>query len=298
MASEQASPLGQTGAWDRGPGTRRGRRDMASGQRTHPVGVERSQTLPASATPRPPELFVPRHRLDDFLDAVPTTPVNLMVAPAGSGKTAAAAAWSERVGRGPLPLSVAWTRGDHTAAIASQVEAMRCPEQPNGPQVVVIDDVQLLSEESRELLAAILTADPESVRLLLIGRHEPDLVPISAALAGAVRALSVDDLRFADAEAADLVRAHHPSADPDDVAAVLEQADGWAAALVLGSRALSGSADIADARAALAATRQPVLDYLLHEVFETLPPDLVRVLLSTCQQSQVSAGEAALLSGL
>ena len=40
-----------------------------------------------------------------------------------------------------------------------------------------------------------------------------------------------------------------PPPTADDVAAVLEQADGWAAALVLGSRALAGSADIADARA-------------------------------------------------
>ncbi|GAA4704816.1 LuxR C-terminal-related transcriptional regulator [Nocardioides conyzicola] len=269
---------------------------MASG-RVHAAGTH-ARTPPTASTPRPPEVFVPRPRLDEFLDDVPTTPVTLMVAPAGSGKTAAAAAWSERVSRSLPPVSVAWTSGDQDAAVATLVEAMRCPEQPDGPTVVVVDDVQLLSDASRESLTAILTADPGSVRLLLIGRHDPDLVPISAALTGAVRALRVDDLRFAPDDAADLVRAHHPTAGPDDVAAVLEQADGWAAALVLGSRALAGSVDIADARASLVATRQPVLDYLLHEVFETLPPDLAQVLLATCQQPQVSAGEAALLSGL
>jgi LuxR family maltose regulon positive regulatory protein len=271
---------------------------MASGESVRPVGNAPSHALPSSVAPRPPELFVPRPRLDEFLDAVPTTPVNLMVAPAGSGKTAAAAAWSGRVNRSGQRPYVAWARGDQTLAIGAQVEAMRCPEQPEGPTVVVIDDVHLMSDESRELLATILAADPDSVRLLLIGRHEPDLVPISAALTGSVRALRVDDLRFDAAEAADVVRAHHPTATSDDVAAVLEQADGWAAALVLGSRALAGSADSADARASLVATRQPVLDYLLHEVFETLPPDLAHVLLTTCQQAQVSAEEAVLLSGL
>ena len=270
---------------------------MASGRRVHAPGAH-PRAMPTSSTPRPPDVFVPRRRLEEFLDGVPTTPVSLMVAPAGSGKTTAAAAWSERMGRSRPPIFVAWTRGDQDAAVATQVEAMRCPEQPDGPTVVVIDDVQLLSDASRQSLTAILTADPGSVRLLLIGRHNPDLVPISAALTGDVRALRVDDLRFAAAEAADLVRAHHPTAGPDDVSAVLEQADGWAAALVLGSRALAGSADIADARASLAATRRPVLDYLLHEVFETLPPDLAQVLLATCQQPQVSAGEATLLSGL
>jgi ATP/maltotriose-dependent transcriptional regulator MalT len=263
-----------------------------------PIGDARSHALPASVTPRPPELFVPRARLDEFLEAVPSTPVNLIVAPAGSGKTAAAASWSGRVNRLRQGPTVAWTRGDQAVTIAAQVEAMRCPEQPDGPTVVVIDDVHLMSEESRELLATILAADPDSVRLLLIGRQEPDLVPISAALTGSVRALRVDDLRFDKDEAADVVRAHHPTATPDDVAAVLEQADGWAAALVLGSRALAGSADSADARASLVATRQPVLDYLLHEVFETLPPDLAHVLLTTCQQAQVTAEEAVLLSGL
>ncbi|WP_028643707.1 LuxR C-terminal-related transcriptional regulator [Nocardioides sp. URHA0020] len=241
---------------------------------------------------------MPRSRLDDFLDAVPTTPVTLVIAPAGSGKTAAAAAWTERVRGSGQPTSVAWTRGDQATLIAAQVEAMRCPEQPDGPTVVVIDDVELLSEASRDSLAGILTADPDSVRLLLIGRHEPDLVPVSAALAGAVRALRVDDLRFTDDEAADLVRSHHPAAGPDDVAAVLEQAAGWAAALVLGSQALAGSADVADARACLAATRQPVLDYVLHEVFEELTPELARVLLVTCRLSPVGAADAVLLSGL
>lgn len=270
---------------------------MASGQRTRPAGEARSHALPSSVTPRPPELFVPRARLDAFLDTVPATPVNLMIAPAGSGKTAAAAAWSARVNRSSRHTTVAWARGDQAAVVSAQVEAMRCPEQPAGPTVVVIDDVHLMSDESRDALGAILDADPDSVRLLLIGRQEPDLVPISAALTGSVRALRVDDLRFDEDEAADLVRAHHPGAGLDDVAAVLEQADGWAAALVLGSRALAGSADIADARASLVATRQPVLDYLLHEVFETLPADLAQVLLSTCQQAHVTAEESVLLSG-
>src|SRR6478735_2431479 len=276
----------------------RGGRPMASRQRAHLASGVRVHALPVSVTPRPPSLFITRPRLDQFLDAVPTTPVNLMVAPAGSGKTAAAAAWSERLSRSDRPVSLAWTRGDQTAAIIALVEAMRCPDQLDGPTVVVIDDVQLLAEESRGLLTSILVTDPDSVRLLLIGRQEPDLVPISAALSGDVRALRVDDLRFDETEAADLVRSHHPTASPDDVAAVLEQATGWAAALVLGSRALAGSANVADARASLAATRQPVLDYLLHEVFESLPPDLALVLLTTCQQAQVDADDAALLSGL
>lgn len=267
---------------------------MVSGQ--GPTDAVRQSSGPA--TPRPPGIFVSRPRLRAFLDGVRDTPVNLVVAPAGSGKTAAVAAWTERAAHADPPVSVAWTSGDQTETIAALVEAMRCPDHPDGPDVVVIDDVQVVAEPVRRLLLDVLSTDAGSVRLLLVGRQEPEVVPISAALAGDVRSLRVDDLRFDDAEAAELVRAHHPAAGPDDVRAVLEQADGWAAALVLGSRALAGSANGADARAALAATRQPVLDYLLHEVFETLPPELAHVLLTTSQQARVTADEAVLLSGL
>ncbi|WP_425475619.1 LuxR C-terminal-related transcriptional regulator [Nocardioides tweenelious] len=253
---------------------------------------------PSPDTPHPPQLFIPRPRLETFLEAVPTTPVTLVVAPAGSGKTAAAAAWSERVRRTTPALRVSWVRADQTEQIRAEVTAMRCPEVVEGPEVVVIDDVHLIGAEAADLLTDILSRDAESVRLLLIGRAEPPLVPVSVALAGSVRSLRVDDLRFTADEASALVHAHHPGASADDITAVLEQGDGWAAALVLGSRALAGSADTANARAALAATRQPVLDYLLHEVFEGLPGDLAHVLLTTCQEPEVAADEAVLLSGV
>ncbi|MBZ5738237.1 helix-turn-helix transcriptional regulator [Nocardioides mangrovi] len=255
----------------------------------------RAAPAPAAPSPRPPEVLVSRSRLDGFLDGVPDTLVNLVVAPAGSGKTAAAAAWSERVRRSGRQVTVAWTRGDRAAEVEAQLTAHHCPDA--GPTIIVIDDVHLLAPEPSRLLADLLASGPEAVRLLLIGRSAPDVVPVSLALSGSVRTLRIDDLRFTDDEAATLVRTHHPDASSDDVAAVIEQADGWAAALVLGARALAGSANAADARAALAATRQPVLDYLLHEVFEGLAPDLATVLLTTCQDAQVTADDAVLLSG-
>ena len=76
------------------------------------------------------------------------------------------------------------------------------------------------------------------------------------------------------------------------------QSDGWAAALVLGAHALRASGDGRDSLAALAAARQPVLDYLLHEVVEAQSPDLTQVLIATCQETEVGADEAALLSGI
>jgi LuxR family maltose regulon positive regulatory protein len=251
----------------------------------------------APTTPQPPRLFVPRPRLDSFLAEVVSTPVTLLVAPAGSGKTAAAAAWTRDV-RGTGAATVTWLRGDRTDDLDHQLECLREPVAGQPRRVLVIDDAHLLSEGAARALGAVLTEDPDSVRLLLISRRDLPLVPVPVVLAGQVRSLRVEDLRFTEAEAVELVRAHYPDAGPDDVAAVLDQGDGWAAALVLGSRALRGSGNIAGARASLIATRQPVLDYLLHEVVEGLPPDHVQILVTTCQQDDVSPDEAILLSGV
>ncbi len=273
---------------------------MGAARRSTPLRTVAPTTRRApvvGSTPQPPRLFVPRPRLDTFLADVPTTPVSVVVAPAGSGKTAAAASWTEKVNR-CHPGTVTWLRGDHTDDLDHQLDRLREAVDDAARTVLVIDDAHLLSPESAGNLTAVLTDDPESVRLLLISRRDLDLVPVSTVLAGQTRSLRVDDLRFTEEEATALVHAHYPDAGPDDVAAVLDQSDGWAAALVLGSRALRVSGNTADARASLASTRQPVLDYLLREVFEALPPERARILLTTCQGDYVTPEQAVLLSGV
>lgn len=269
---------------------------MGDARSSTPTGRGRaaSPTRPAApATPRPPALFVARPRLDAFLSTVPDFPVTLVVAPAGSGKTAAAAAWAEHAGR--AGTEVVWIPATDVKQLADQVS--RSGTTSPAP-VLVVDDAHLLPFDGVQLLGRVLGEDPPSVRLLLISRRDLDFVPVALALGGQARSLRVDDLRFTNEEAAELVRAHYPGAGPQDVAAVLDQSAGWAAAVVLASRALLTASDAADVRAALTATSQPALDYLLHEVVESLPPELTQVLLTTCQQDHVTSEEAVLLSGV
>lgn len=256
-------------------------------------GAAEREYLAAPATARPPQSLVPRSRVQRFLDDVPAYPASLVVAPAGSGKTAGVAAYTQRARA--AGGAITWIRPDRVDLLAAAVAAAASAETP---PVIVVDDAHLLPEEGVVVLAGVLTEAPESVRLVLVSRRKLEWVPVSALLSGQARAIPSDDLRFTAEEAAALVRMHLPDADAEDTAAILEQGDGWAAALVLGSRALSAAGDPADVRAALAATRRPLLDYLLHEVVESLPPDVVRVLLTTCQQDHVTAEEAVLLSGV
>src|SRR6478735_4040309 len=124
-----------------------GKGAMATSERGDQAGGLHPASTPAPPAPRPPGNFVPRPRLDDFLDEVLTTPVSLVVAPAGSGKTAAAAAWSERLAAADPAIPVAWTRGDDPEMIAVQLEAMRCSKIPDGPHALVVDDAHLLTAE-------------------------------------------------------------------------------------------------------------------------------------------------------
>jgi LuxR family maltose regulon positive regulatory protein len=251
---------------------------------------------PRGGAPPPLRVLVARPRVDEFLDQVPTTPVSLVVAPAGSGKTTAVAAWSQR--QADRSTGVTWIRGEQVERLDQLLEEARTRGSGTAPPVLVIDDAHLLPHTAADALSSALADDPAALRLLLLGRTQPSFVPVSVALAGHERSLRVDDLRFPSDEAAALVRAHHPEATPAEVAAVLEESEGWAAALVLGAYALRTAPDSADPRATLAAGRQPVLDYLAHEVLDTLPPELQHVLLTTCQEDVVTAAGAELLSGL
>lgn len=263
---------------------------------TRPSGTPGPARTATPATARPPQVFVPRPRVQSFLDEVPEYAATLVVGPAGSGKTAAVAAYSERARAGGR--EVTWLRPDRVDLLTEALAAALDHPRDGRPPVLVVDDAHLVPDDAAAALAVLLTEHPDAVHLVLVGRRELPWVPVSLALADRVRSLRVDDLLFADAEAEALIRIHFPDADDADVRAVLAQSGGWAAALVLGARALRASGDAADARVALAATRRPLLDYLLHEVVDSLPPALVRVLLTTCQQDHVSADEAVLLSAV
>ena len=241
--------------------------------------------------PEPPAPFIARPQVSAFLDAVPDTPVNLMVAPAGTGKTAAAAAWT--VQRPDSP-PVTWVR------LGSSGTGARLPEEPTRPgpgpaPIVVVDDAQTLDRHAVAVLARLLRRSPDTQRLLFLSRTELAFIPVELAVAGRVNTLGFPELRFQDSEAAALVRAHHPGASEQQVQAVLEHSAGWAAALVLGARSLHGHTE---SPVLAGPAPRPILDYLSSEVFETFPSALRQVLTAVCQETDVTEEDAIVLSGV
>ncbi len=262
------------------------------GSATDGVGYD---DVPPSHEHAPPRAFVERARLAAFFDAVPRTPVSTIVAPAGCGKTASATSWAATV-RG---VEVRWPA-------AHDVDAVRaCLAAPGSPRsVVILDNVHLLPASVTDLLRTHIAAAADSTRLLLISRRELPFVPVSLELGQRAQRMHAADLRFDDDEAEALVLAHHPDVDPTDLALVVEQSGGWAAALVLAAHTLrttslaGADATGTDTRVALTAVTHSTLGYLADEVFDDYSPALQQVLLATCQQAVVTTDDAIVMSGL
>jgi LuxR family maltose regulon positive regulatory protein len=295
-------------------------------------------SVPAALVPQRPSAFVERPRLRGTLDAAFEVPVTVLVAPAGSGKTTAVAAWSQEQASTTSP-AVHWVAAQDVAQLAAyllhaagdpdpalppqspdwvdlvadrvaetfarQVAEAAADRRQRGagasahqPCVLVVDNAQTLSPDAVRLLTRVLTGADRAVRIILLSRRDLPFLPVRLDLDGHLQTLRPDDLSFTDLEARQLIAAHHPGADERDISAVLNQGRGWAAALVLAARTLGSAPDRGAARVSLRATQQPVLDYLLGEAFASFPALLRQVLVATGQEDQITDAEAVALSGL
>ena len=247
--------------------------------------------LPARV-PRPPPVLVPRPELDAFLSGVRQGPVSVVVAPAGSGKTAAAAAWARSEARGGG--RVAWIPALEAPRHVSALSAAAGPAGDQGEperSVIVLDDAHLLEDGARALVRRHLRTSPDAAHLLVLSREELDLVPAEVP----ARRLSGAALLLTPEESADLLRIHHPGATPHDVAMVVESTEGWAAAVVLAGKLLDMG--VPQAHDLFRDDGRPVVPRLLERAFEACPPGLRVVLLSVCHESEVGDEEAEALSG-
>jgi LuxR family maltose regulon positive regulatory protein len=261
-----------------------------------PEGL-RYDDVPRPGEPRVPEPsrdLLERTRLAAFFDAVPKTPVSTIVAPAGCGKSAAVTWWTDHARAGGR--DVRWVPASDVDAIAASLNGAH-----GTSAVVVVDDAHRLPPPAVDLLREHLERDPDSTRLLLVSRNELAFVPIRLTLNRRAQSLRAADLRLDPDEAAELVLARHPGIAPADLDRVVEEGDGWAAALVLASSTLrspSGGQMGGGPRLAVTAVTHATLDYLADEVFTHFSSALQQVLLSTCHEPVVTANQAIVMSGL
>ncbi len=272
-----------------------------------------------SRVPPVPASLVPRSRLARLLDGG-RTPVTVVTAGAGWGKTTLLAAWVRTV-RGPvawLTLDAGdddparfWTyvatalsgpapeaTGRALAALAvPSVDPLdvAVPELLNGladvpqPLLLVLDDLHEVTDRRvTEGLEFLLDHQPPALRVVLAGRTEPPVGLARLRARGRLTEIGQADLRFTDDEARQLLAAVAGPAPPDGaVPGVLHRSAGWAAGLVLGGLALRDRRQGRPAPAGLPG-QEHALAYLVTEVLHGQPAQRQELLLRTAPLDRFS----------
>jgi LuxR family transcriptional regulator, maltose regulon positive regulatory protein len=258
------------------------------------------------AVPPIPPWYVRRERLLDLLDTSTRTPLVLVTAPAGSGKTALVADW---VHRRLDPASTAWVTAkepdDAPAPLLHQAlartagpvqhprAARRGPEQRTltaitdavaaapGRLTLVLDGFELASTATAGEVQALLDLSGEALRVVLLGRVDPVLPLYRYRLSDRIVEIRAADLAFTPAEARELFTPWGVNLSDEEVGQVLARTRGWAAALRFSARAVARTGGRPDALAGMEAATADINEYLLGEVLNTQPQELREFLLRT-----------------
>jgi LuxR family maltose regulon positive regulatory protein len=245
------------------------------------------------------------HLLDES-----SSPVVVVSAPAGSGKSILARQWASRGGRPHATVRVAIHMDDPVVLGAAMVDALetlgppapdtrvcltgkepafsatvlpamsRLVQNRDEPFILVVDDVHLLqSAPAQHVLETLCEVCPTDSTIVLLTRSKaPDWLARVRAT-GRLAEVSSADLAFDLDEAALLLSAMGIPAHVSDTAAIVEHTEGWAVGVYLTALGLrSGDRAPADGARIVKGSDRIVADYLRTQVLATLSSDERRFL--------------------
>ncbi|HSB39528.1 MAG TPA: LuxR C-terminal-related transcriptional regulator [Gaiellaceae bacterium] len=254
---------------------------------------------------------VSRTALVNRMRATTSMAVTTVIAPAGYGKTTLLAQWAARERR-----RLAWVTVDerdndpivllrHIAAALEHDEPVEqrvldALETPGasiwtkalprlaraladcGPLVLVLDDVHLLrSRASLEAIAALVDDETERSMLVLAGRTPPRLALAPLRASGRLLELGAAELAMSNREAELLLRETGLRLSAGRTAELVEQCEGWPAALYLAALSIrDGRQDDVEA-AAVSGDDRYLADYFRSEYLAHLRPGPLRFLRRT-----------------
>jgi len=166
----------------------------------------------------------------------------------------------------------------------------------SGPVILVLDDYHVISTPAiQEGMAFLLDHLPASARLVIATRAE-SLLPVSRLRArGQLVEIREADLSFTPAEsAAFLNEIMGLRLAPAEIELLVERTEGWAAGLQMAALALRALPDAAAKKEEFILTfsgsHRYILDYLMDEVFSSLPAQSQSFLLNTAVLDRFCAG--------
>jgi LuxR family transcriptional regulator, maltose regulon positive regulatory protein len=276
--------------------------------------------LESKLTPAPTRPgLVPRARLLDWLEASAATPVVVICAPAGYGKTVLAVEWAKRDRRPFVWLSIDRHDNDPAVlltylavgldraepidpavlgALASRGTSISQTVMPPLtaalarkalPVVVVLDDVQLLNDqEGLDALAVLVDHLPPGSQLAVTSRGEPPLPVARWRAEGRLAELGPGELAMNQQEAGSLLAAVRVELPDGEVAELTQRTEGWPVALYLAALSIKAHPAEHPSGVGFGGRERFLVDYLQSELLAHLPAERVAFLTRTAVLDRLS----------
>lgn len=273
--------------------------------------------------PSLPEDYVVRSRLTAALDQGRHTPLTIVSAPAGYGKSVLASEWVGTLDRRPAWLSldnsdsdlqlfvsylcaaIDGTVPDAMASVRDLLDAAEPVPTPviagslmneldriAEPVFIVLDDFHRLDTDCAvtELLSFLLEHPPPNMHLLILTRRDPPLALGRLRAGHKLVEIRLRDLRFDRNETAQLMRtAVGAPLGESAIRHLDDELEGWPVGLRLVALMLSRARDPEGAVAGLHGGIPQSQDYMLREVLAGLPPETRSCLLKTSILDRLTA---------
>jgi LuxR family maltose regulon positive regulatory protein len=178
------------------------------------------------------------------------------------------------------------------------------------PVTLVLDDYHLISNPNLlECVEYLVEHLPPTLRLVVSARCDPVLPLARLRARGEMTEIRADELRFTDAEAAELLNGTLGLAlAQEDIETLQRRTEGWAAGLYLAGLSLRGRPDPSGPVRAFAGDDRQIVDYLVAEVLDALPANVRSFMMRTsvldrmcgplCDAVTASGGSWRILEGL
>jgi len=280
------------------------------------------------APPRLPNALVERERLLTALDEALSTPLTLLSASAGWGKTTLLSVWAHR-----QKTQVAWLSPDEldnspTRFWVALITALRrCPALPANfgenvvaqvqspqppplssclsvllhelesqqvypaPIVLILDDYQVIEESViHQGMAFFLEHLPAHLHLILSGRVDPDLPLARLRAHGQLTEIRADELRFQEGEASQFLhKMLSPPLSEEELQRLVSRTEGWIAGLHLVALTMQKREDRTAYLETLTGSQRYLLDYVQEDILARLSPDTRDFLLHIAILSRLDA---------